>query len=166
MATDVRIEQTFACSPARIRSALTDVDFLALRATQSGGQNVQVDVSTDANGSTTTVVRRALPAQVPAFARALVSDAIELTEVQVWEPIAAHGMRSAFTATFSAPMSAHGDIHVLSEGESGSRMSTHITLRASVPLISGKLEALVAEQTENYLALTKQLLDAWTASRG
>ena len=161
MARDVRIAQSFRATPLVIRSALTDEAFLTRRAELSGGQQVEVHVTTDAGGRTTTIVKRRLPAEVPAYARGLVSGAIELTEEQVWEPVGEAGCAATFEARFSAPMSATGQIELRPDAEHGTRLSNDITLRAGIPLIGGKLEALVAEQTERYLAFTKELLDEW-----
>lgn len=159
MAKDVRVAQEFTVPPRVIRAALTDEGFLTRRAELSGGLQVVVHVMTDAHGYTTTVVQRRLPAEVPAFARSLVSESIELTEEQVWEPIGDSGCTSTFSARFSAPMSATGTIELRPAGPGGARMLSHVTLRANIPLISGKLESLVAEQTLRYLEFTKELLD-------
>ena len=159
MAKEVRIAQFFAVPQAEIRAALTDEGFLRRRAELSGGRDVTVTVTTDERGQTTTVVHRRLPAEVPAFARGLVSDAIDLTEEQEWQPMTGAGCTSTFSARFSAPMSATGTIELRPEGSGGARLLSHVILRASVPLIGGKLESLVAEQTQRYLEFTKELLD-------
>jgi uncharacterized protein YndB with AHSA1/START domain len=163
MAKDVRIEQKFNAPPERIRSALTDPSFLTRRAQESGGSNVEVSVQTDADGHTATVVRRLLPAQVPSFARALVSDTISLVEEQSWGPITEDACTGTFVATFSAPMSGSGDMTLEPDGTGGTRMTSRISLKANVPLVGGKLEALVAEQTVNYLNFTEQLVREWLA---
>jgi hypothetical protein len=158
MSTRFTVTQEYASPSDAVLAMLTDENYARIRAERTGA--VEVSVRRDVVGDVVTmVIERSLPAQVPGFAKSLVGDVISVTEEQVWSPAGS----ARFTATFSAPMSASGTITVESSGPQSTVVRTIGEVRASVPLIGGKLEGLAREQLERYLNAEIAIATAWLA---
>jgi hypothetical protein len=158
MSTRFTVIQEYASPSDAVLAMLTDENYARIRAERTGSD--QVSVRQDATGDgTTLVVERVLPAQVPGFAKSLVGDVIRVTEEQVWSDDAT----AQFTATFNAPMSAAGTITVEPVDAQSSLVRIDGEVKASVPLIGGKLEGLAREQFERYLNAETAIGAAWLA---
>jgi hypothetical protein len=157
MATRISVAQHYGSTPEHVFAMLTSEKFARIRAERTGALSVEVVRTEDADAITLEVVRQ-LPAEVPGFARSFVGDAIGVTEVQVWPtPL---GPPATFTATFTAPMTVTGTITITPTSD-GCRVDTEGEVRASVPLIGGKLEGLAREQFERYLGAEQAIAEEW-----
>jgi hypothetical protein len=101
---------------------------------------------------------RSLPAELPSYAKSLVGDSIRIIETRVFGPAAADGRRDGTIAVdFSgAPMAAHGTLLLAADGIA-TIFDLAVSLKASVPLIGGKLERLAADQIQRALAKEEQV---------
>ena len=110
----------------------------------------EVAAATGARSSTTTVDGGTVTtdelqevAGVPSFAKKLVGDSTRAIKTMAWD-----GDSAAFSVdTPGKPTSIKGTVSLAAAGE-GTTMTYTLDVRASVPLISGKLEKLVAELTD------------------
>lgn len=163
VATSFSFEQEFAADPATVLAMLRDPAYVQHKAESTGGTDVSVDVVPRDDGGFTLTCTRKLPAEVPSYAKSFVGDAITITEVQEWSAPAADGSTSATaTVDFHAPVAYEGSIE-LSAGASGAVARNSGSFRASVPFVGGKVERMVAEQTERYLAKETQIAADWLA---
>lgn len=173
MPTSFSFDQVFAADPAAVLAMLRDPDYVRHKAEQTGGRDVVVEVTTldatglDATGLDATgfviVCTRTLPAEVPSYARSFVGDTITITERQEWRAAGADALPAAAASVdFHAPVAYSGRIDLAVDG-SGTIARNTGSFRASVPFVGGKVERLVAEQTQRYLAKETQVAAAWLA---
>lgn len=149
--------QEYASASDAVYAMLTNENYVRIRAERTGAREVTVH-RTETPQGVILKSERVLPAKVPGFAKALVGDVIRINEEQVWSAGSA-----TFSATFNAPMTVTGTITVQQTAPDRTLVRTDAEVRASVPLIGGKLEGLAREQLERYLSAETEIAVAWLA---
>ena len=163
MATRIDFTQAYDASPADVTAMLLDGDYARLRAERTGALTVTVQTTESTDTSATMLVDRSLPADVPSFARSFVGDTLTVKERYEWR-LADDGTAEAhFTASFSAPMAFAGSVTVQRDGD-GSIVRTAGEIKASVPLIGGKVEGFAKDSMERYLKAEQRIGVEWLTS--
>jgi len=158
MATPLSSRLTFAADPAGAFALVTDPGYVEEVAVATGGRDVEVSITPTDDGGATTVSRRALPADVPSYAKALVGETVNLTETRHFGAAASDGSREGtVTVDFgSAPLSVAGTLRLRPEGNR-TVVDVDMSVKASVPFVGGKIEKFGAEQIEEFLAKEEQI---------
>lgn len=161
MATSLAATVPFAADPARTYAVVTDPAYVEAVAKATGGSDVEVTVTPTDDGGAVVVSARSLPADVPSFAKALVGETIRITETRTYGPAADDGSRAGTVeATFgAAPMRLTGTLRLDPEG-SGSVIALDASVKASVPLIGGKIERFAVEQVQDFVAKESEVAAA------
>ncbi|MDQ1689175.1 MAG: hypothetical protein QOK42_2150, partial [Frankiaceae bacterium] len=104
-------------------------------------------------------------AGIPDFARKLLGERQTITEIQEWSSPTADGSRSGTwkVEAKSAPMQMGGRL-AMAPSAGGTTVTIEGEVKASVPLIGGKLERAVAEATEKTLKDECAFGQKWLAS--
>ena len=161
MATDLTYEQRFAADPATVMAMLRDPEYVREKGERTASHDITVDVTDTADGGVVITSSRGMPADVPAYAAALVGDTIRITEVQTWTPLATDGFATAVvTVAFNSPIAYRGMIS-LAGGPSGSLAHNAGQFKANIPFLGGKVERVAAEQTLRYLAKEVTVAAEW-----
>ena len=151
MGKDVSWNSTYDATAESAFAVLSNDAFLTQLAKDTGSLESSVNVETAADGSVTITNSRTFPAEVPSYAKSMVGETISVVEVQNWGPADAAGARSGtFTVDFGgAPVKFTGDLSLT--GNSPCAAATSGTVKASIPLVGGKVESLVVEQISAYM---------------
>ncbi len=164
VATSFSFDQEFPADPATVRAMLSDPAYVRHKAESTGGSEVSVEVTPHEDGGLTLTCSRKLPAEVPSYAKSFVGDAITVTEVQEWDAPAADGSTTArATVDFHAPVAYEGTVELVPTA-TGSVARNRGSFKASVPFVGGKVERLVAEQTQRYLAKETEIAAEYLAA--
>jgi len=155
---------------------MIDPAYIRLRAQRTGAIGVEVEVvsnlsggnvsdeeipDSETGGTVRLQITRVLPTKdAPAFARSLLGDSITVTEIQVWPPVVAGSTTASMEASFGSLVRLTAGIH-LADNAGGSVAVTRAECKASVPLVGGKVEALVEEQVRDYLAYEVRVAGEW-----
>ncbi|MGB7963031.1 MAG: DUF2505 domain-containing protein [Propionicimonas sp.] len=163
MATEFEGTMRFPAKPEKIFEMITDPLYVQWKHSHMGGTDIKVDVKSEGKDIVVSSSRR-LPAKIPAAARSIVGETIQIDEVHRWGPKKADGSRVAeVSATFgNAPMFINGSMHLEPEA-SGSVVKARIVAKASVPLIGGKLEGVAGEQFLRALNKEEGISPEWLA---
>lgn len=108
---------------------------------------------------------RRLPASIPSAAKPFVGDSITVEEVHTWSHPDADGTRhGTVTASFGgAPMSVDGTLGLRPHGASAV-IDVVIHVKASVPLVGGKIEGFVGDMFMRALRREEQMAPTWFES--
>lgn len=149
MATPLSVSLELPADPAAAYALLTDPGYVQQVGEETGGVDVEVSVTPTDDGGAVVESRRALPAEVPSYAKAMVGDTIRLVETRTFGPAAADGSRSgtASVAFVGAPVSISGPLS-LAAGGPGTVLALDLSVSASIPFVGGKIEKFAAEQVE------------------
>jgi len=152
MSVTVRARHEYRHPVRKVWAAFSDPEFYQAKFEGIGHRNVEV-VSTESDGEGFSIeVSREVPLDVPGFLRGLLGEWNLLLQNEHWTEagkgvytneleIEARGVPAAMTGTMRLSASGKGCVNEVA-----------ITIRASVPLIGGKLEQFVSKDTEATLA--------------
>lgn len=138
----IQDEIRYEASPDAVAAMLADPAFVADKCARTGAIEHTVDVDGDASGRFTVTTVRTMPTEdFPDVAKKFVGDTIVIQEVESWEAAEADGSRRGTTALRikGAPVVLNGVLGLRADG-TGTVETVDGELKASVPLIGGKLE--------------------------
>ena len=166
MSTSVTYTQFFAAEPTTVWEMLAHEEYVHHKGMRSGSMEVSAEVD-DRGHEIVIISRRTLPAKVPGFMKRFVGEEIVLNETQVWGAATANGSRDGeFVIDFGGqPMAFSGRLS-LRPSEGGTEVTTMGQVKASIPLVGGKAEAIAKEWTIKYLKTEEQVAGEWLVENG
>ncbi|PSK97892.1 uncharacterized protein DUF2505 [Haloactinopolyspora alba] len=162
---DLHSELRYDADPATVFEMLTDETFIARKTTAA--KALRHDVTITRQGERVTIeLTRVMPPDVPDFVRRFVGDTIEIQQTDVWEAARPDGTRSG-TITLDmvgTPVSCSGTMS-LQRSDGGTVMTIDGTVKASVPLVAGKVERAVHEGLAEAARIEESVGRAWLAEQ-
>ena len=154
----LRHELTFDATPDEVLAMLTDPGYWDKVAVATAA--ISSTATMESSRDTTTVVVDQLQrvVGVPGFAKKFVGESTRAITTQVWKG----GTASYVVDTPGKPTSMKGTLTLSAQG-SGSVLAYDLDVKASVPLIGGKLESLVVDLFTDGLAKEQSTGSAWLA---
>ncbi|MCA5892796.1 DUF2505 domain-containing protein [Isoptericola sp. NEAU-Y5] len=148
------VELTYPADADAVAAMLADESFVRWRAERAGpGRVEQVDVAGDPAGGFTVSVRRTLPTDlIPAQARPLVGDHLEVRQAEAWEG-AASGPRVGTVAVEIAgtPVRVTGRVVLEQLPDGDTRQVYEVEVRASIPLFGATVADAAARAVRTTL---------------
>ncbi|SDQ08686.1 DUF2505 domain-containing protein [Quadrisphaera sp. DSM 44207] len=132
----------YPASPAAVAALLADRSFVEDLCRSGAATAWRVDVSGSAGAAFTVATERTVPtAQLPDAARRLLGEHLVIEQVDSWQAPDAAGRRTGSTrlAVRGAPVTAAAALALAPDG-AGSREEVRGEVRASVPLLGGRVE--------------------------
>jgi hypothetical protein len=159
---DLRSALRYPADPAAAFAMLADPAFLERKAVATGSLTHAGSVQPSPPGGATISLMRVLPAALPDFVRSFVGDTVEIHQTDVWNAPAADGSRTGtIEANISgAPVTIRGAMALEPDG-SGTRHSITAVIKASVPLVGGKIEKTVIEIVHKAIEKEGEAGTAW-----
>lgn len=163
MATKFNGQLRLNADPATVYAMVTNQDYVIEKNERTGGQNVEANVEV-AGDDVTIVVSRDLPAEIPGYAKKFVGEKISTVQTDNWTGAASDGTYAGtMNVTFGkAPMAVKGTFLIRADGD-GSVLDVAGEAKASVPLVSGKLEGVVVEQFQRAVNKEEEVANEWLA---
>jgi len=147
-------ELSYEAGVDQVRAMLCDPAYWDKVATATGARSS----STTVDGDTVTTDELQEVAGVPSFAKKIVGDSTQAIKTIAW-----HGDTADFRVeTPGKPTSIKGTLRLDAAG-TGSTLTYDLEVKASVPLVGGKLEKLVAELTDAGFTKEHEVGTAWLA---
>jgi hypothetical protein len=151
-------ELAYDAPPDQVRAMLTDPLFRDQVGDATGALSSSATVETDGDAVRVVVDQEQRVAGVPSFARKFVGDSTRAITTQAWQ-----GATAAYVVeTPGKPTSISGTA-TLAENGTGSTLTYDLEVKASVPLVGGKLEKLVVELTTEGFEKEQAVGAAWLA---
>jgi hypothetical protein len=151
--------------PAVVFAMFCDEKFLLGKYDALGYPKFEVLGVEASDGGARITTRRHAPANVPGFAKRLFGETTEMVQTDVWGP-EQDGVREG-TWTIDVPgkpVKAGGTIR-LEPSANGSLVSIEGELKASVPLIGGKIESWAGGEAKEALVKEYEFGVGWLADR-
>lgn len=165
MAKKLTETMTFDAKCADVFTMMTDEAYVAEKISGTGGSEPTISVVKQ--GSDVVVeAGRNLPAQVPSFMKSFVGDAIRVDEVDRWSPADELGARTAQVAIDFAgtPANATGTLDLRPAGD-GAEVVVNFEVKASVPLVGGKIEGVIVDQITRAIRKENEIGANWLAGK-
>jgi len=162
VAKKINGELHFAADPSTVFTMVTDQAYVQEKNERTGGIDVAAQVTDSDDGTVTIYVTRALPAQIPGFAKKFVGDQITTQQTDIWHGANADGnYRGTLHVDFgNAPMAINGTFQINASDE-GSVLIVAAEAKANVPFVGGKLEGGAAEQFDRAVRKEEEIGGDW-----
>ncbi|WP_426566045.1 DUF2505 domain-containing protein [Angustibacter sp. McL0619] len=155
---DIRYE----AAPADVFAMLTTSDFQRQVCDATGAIDSSVDVE-EAGGGATITTTRTLPADdLPDFVRRFVGSTLQVMRVDHWGAADATGARSGTVVVEikGAPVRLTGTLALAADG-SGTAERVDGDLKASIPLVGGKVEKAAEPAIRSAIAKEQEIGNEW-----
>lgn len=140
---DLNTTLRFPADPGTVFEMLVDPDYVGRKAAAANAIRHEVSVQRDGDSAKIWLLR-VMPPDVPDFVRRFVGDTIDLEQTDVWGPAASDGSRDGTISIDmrEAPVRLRGTMILVPDGRA-TRTEVSGTIKASIPLIGGKVESAV-----------------------
>jgi hypothetical protein len=149
---DLHAESHFAAEPDAVAAMLVDEEFLRQWCEETKSSDVSVTVSGGSGGTPRTArTSRAFPTDAfPSFVRSFVGDSLVIEQTDTWEPAGDGSWNgTSDVSTVGAPARLRATARL--DGE----------VKASVPLVGGKVEQIMHERVLAALRVQERLAADW-----
>lgn len=139
-------EIRYHAAPADVAAMLADPAFVEDKCARTGAIEHTVEIEGDASGPFTVTTVRTMPTDsFPDVAKKFVGQTVVIKEVTTWQAAGADGDRDGTVRLkiAGAPVELNGTMTLRADG-AGTRQELLGDLKASVPLLGGKLEKAAA----------------------
>lgn len=163
---DLYSELRFDADPAAVFAMLTDEAFIAEKTTAANALRHEVTVRRDGDRVTIDLLR-VMPPDVPDFVRRFVGETIDIRQKDAWGPANDDGSRDGTIALemSGAPVKATGTMRLAASDGVGTLVRIKGQLRASVPLIGGRIEQALHQGLEEAAKIEERVGRDWLAAR-
>lgn len=154
----------YAATPDAVFAVLSDPAFQEAQCAATAALSYSASVE-DVGGQTVITTERVLPSDdLPDFAKSLIGDTLKVVEKQSWGAAAADGSRTGTVemAVPGAPIALKGKLSLTASG-AGSTEVLDADLKASLPLIGGKIEKAAAPPIEDAITIETRTATEWLA---
>jgi len=154
----------YAASPEEVFAVLTDQAFQEAECAATGAIRHTATVTTEADRTVITTERVLPTSGMPDFAKNMVGETLKVTESQDWGPADGDGSREGTVsmAVAGVPVALKGTLS-LAPGGAGTVEAIDADLKASVPLIGGKIEKAAAPPVEDAITIEQRVAQEWLA---
>ena len=156
----------YDATPAAVFSMLTDPAFQEAKCLEGGALRHESAVTPTGEGARI-VTRRDLPADdLPAFVRSVVGERLSVTETYEWGGAAGDGSRdgSLVVEVSGAPVALRAKVRLAPDGH-GTGMAINGDLKASIPLVGGRVEKAAAPAVVHAIHDEERVGRRWLAER-
>jgi len=163
MARRIELRTGYRHPADRVFAALTDQECVRERLASIGGESSEL-VSFTANGDSTRIVmRQGIDAAVlPSVVRRVTPNGVTIERTETWQA-GNRGTVEASVQGFTGSLRAAAA--VVADAATGSELVLDGEVKVGIPLIGGKIEAVIAEQIGRLLSAEAKFTDRWLESR-
>ncbi|WP_116947322.1 DUF2505 domain-containing protein [Jiangella endophytica] len=163
---DLYSELRFDADPAAVFAMLTDEAYIEKKTMAANAIRHEVTVRRDGDRVTIDLLR-VMPPDVPDFVRRFVGETIDIKQRDIWGPAAADGSREGSIALemSGAPVKATGTMTLVANGGASTVLTIKGLLKASVPLVGGKIEQAVHQGLTEAARIEERVGRDWLAGR-
>lgn len=142
--------------------------YLEAKAPALGHEAAEILELDDGPDGGTARIRYTVESDLPAWARKLLPSRNTVTESHSWPGPGSDGARAyAFTVTVAnVPVEIRGSVRLVPASPASCRSEARVEVKASLPLVGGKLEDLVAGDLRRTMAGEEAFMREWLAARG
>lgn len=163
MAKKISAQMQLNADAAAVFALLSNESYIIDKSERMAGSNVQALVTESGDG---TVIenKRSLPADVPGFVKKFVGSTVDVTEIHEWGPAAADGSREGtWSVSFSGTPVTAGGSQSMRPSASGTVVELDGEIKASIPLLGGKIEEFARDQMVEAVHTEAQIANEWLA---
>lgn len=142
---------------------ISSKDYWTQKYESMGATNTQFDQFDAGDTALTVKTQRAVPADLPGFAKKIIGETNHVTQTEQWTRSGDSAHCQITIAVKNVPGGTTGTMDMTTSG-SGVVWDADFDIKISLPLVGGKLEGLMLDETRANFTTEKAFNDAWLAS--
>lgn len=153
----------YEATPDQMIAMMSDPDYLNAKYEALGDLEYEVVEQEAGDGTLTLKVDRTMAANLPSVAKKVLGDTSRLVQTENWDT---SGDVKTATITIEAPgkpVSISGEFKLEPVGDAQCDYTASFEVKASVPLVGGKIEKIVAGETKDSLVKEEAFNSQWLA---
>jgi hypothetical protein len=165
MARPIEHRATFGFPAERVHAAFTDETYLRERLATIGGRSSELVSHRVDNGTAVAVMRQGIdPEHLPQVVRKITPGGVLIERTETWRGGAPY--RGGISATVSGmPGTMEGTL-TLADITTGCTLTMAASVKVGIPLVGGKIEAVIVEQLAQLLEAESRFTTRWLERRG
>jgi hypothetical protein len=160
-------EIRYDADPATVFAMLADPDFQERKCAATGAIDHEVEIEEYDDGGAAIRTQRTMPTDnIPDFVRTFVGQTLTVVQVDDWQPAAADGSREGTTVVEikGSPVRLAAAMTLGPDG-AGSRQTIDGDLKASVPIVGGRIEKAIEPALQAAIRVEQREGRTWLAAR-
>lgn len=164
MSRSIEHQARYPASPAALHAAVTDEAYWRARVAAVGGRGATLDALDVVDGTITVRLTQKIAAEhLPSIVQKISSGDLAVQRTEFWGALQDSGSAGTFTAEVPGrPITMRGR-HAITGDDSSCTARSSGEVRVSVPLIGGKIEAIIAENITELLVVEQRFTAQWLA---
>lgn len=155
-------DYTYAGTMDQMWAMITDKDYWNAKYSSLGATNIAWTTFEASEGSFTYTSTRDVPADLPSVAKKIVGETNTVTTTERWTRTGDAASATIEIQVKNVPGQTTGTMDIMASGDS-STWSFNFDTKVSIPMVGGKLEGIMTEQTGVQLGEEKPFNDQWLA---
>jgi hypothetical protein len=159
-------EIRYDADPATVFAMLADPDFQERKCAATGALDHEVEIEEYDDGGAAIRTNRTMPTDnIPDFVRTFVGQTLTVVQVDDWQPAAADGSREGTTVVEikGSPVRLAAAMTLGPDG-GGSRQTIDGDLKASVPIVGGRIEKAIEPALQAAIRVEQREGRTWLAA--
>jgi hypothetical protein len=153
---------TYDATVDQVWAMITNQEYWDAKYSSLGATQVQWRTFDASDGSFTYTSVRNVPADLPSVAKKIVGDTNTVTTTERWTKTGDSASATIEIQVKNVPGSTTGTMSIDASGD-GASWSFDFDTKVSIPMVGGKLESIMTDQTGDQLAQEKPFNDQWLA---
>jgi hypothetical protein len=163
MSTRFTNDDHYASDVPGLWAMISEQDYWTQKYQTTGATHVSVDRFESAPDALTVATTRDVPADLPGFAKKIVGDTNRVTQVERWTRSGEGAHCDITIEVRNVPGGTRGVMDMRPDGD-GARWTADFEIKIGIPLVGGKFERLMHDETAGNFAREKEFNDVWLAS--
>lgn len=154
---------TYDTTPDEVATSLVDPVYLTEKAAFLGHEDFEIVEDGVAGGVVKVVTRKTVQVEVPGFAKKFLPERNRATESHTWDaPVASEARHCGITVEIAGvPATIKGTL-TLSPAGAQTQVDIAIEVKASIPMVGGKIEGLIVADLEKTIEGERAFGEQWT----
>ncbi|MEI2718191.1 MAG: DUF2505 domain-containing protein [Candidatus Nanopelagicales bacterium] len=161
MATKFSNTDHYSATPAQIMAMLSDPDYAPGKYQDLGDVSFTVENHEPNDGGLNVTVDREVASNMPDLAKKVLGETTKMKQTEVWR---ADGDGYVGNMTIEASPVVIAVNNTIRPAGDGSDWTSDFEVKASVPLVGGKIEKMVVEETKQSLVKELAFNESWLAN--
>jgi hypothetical protein len=153
----------YAADVAGLWGMISDQAYWEQKYSATGATHISFDRFEATDDAVTVATTRDVPADLPGFAKKIVGDTNRVTQVERWTRSGDSAHCDITIEVRNVPGGTRGVMDMRPDGD-GSQWTADFDITISIPLVGGKFERLMRDETAGSFAQEKVFNDSWLAS--
>lgn len=162
MSTKLSNTDHYNVSPDRLVELQGSADFINAKYTAMGDRAFSIKQQDAGDGTLTLVVEREVAANMPDVAKKVLGETNNMVLTENWRKSGDGWQADVTIDSPGKPMAINGSYDVKPAGD-GADWVVNFDIKASVPLVGGKVEKMVAEETKSNFAKEYEFISNYLA---